>query len=92
MAQGAEGGGYAFSQQPRAVENRSKKFRDPAVIDDRLAVNIMWDRRVVRGNTYAAAVLPAVRILPANLQLLTRACARSPCANSISVLRVASPS
>ena len=27
-----------------------------------LAVNIMWDRRVVRGNTYAAQVLPATAV------------------------------
>ena len=92
MAQGHGDGGYSFAQPPRAVSAR-KKFRDPAtIVDERLAVNIMWDRRVVRGNTYAAAVLPAVRILPANLQLLTRACARSPCADITGVLRVASPS
>jgi hypothetical protein len=40
---------YAFAQQPRAVSNR-QKYRDPAqqagpaVTDERLAVNIMWDR------------------------------------------------
>ncbi len=39
---------YAFAQQPRAVSNR-QKYRDPAQqaaasADDRLAVNIMWDR------------------------------------------------
>ena len=62
MAQGQVEGGYAFAQQPRAVSAR-KKFRDPAgAIDDRLAVNIMWDRRVVRGNTYAAQVLPATAV------------------------------
>mmetsp|Transcript_7969 Transcript_7969/g.18797 ORF Transcript_7969/g.18797 Transcript_7969/m.18797 type:complete len:362 (-) Transcript_7969:55-1140(-) len=61
MAQGMQEGGYAFAQQPRAVSDR-KKFRDPALIDDRLAVNIMWDRRVVRGNTYAAQVLPATAV------------------------------
>jgi len=62
MAQGQVDGGYAFAQQPRAVSAR-KKFRDPAgAIDDRLAVNIMWDRRVVRGNTYAAQVLPATAV------------------------------
>ena len=48
---GATETSYAFSQQPRAVSNR-QKFRDPAQqaaptsggTDDRLAVNIMWDR------------------------------------------------
>jgi hypothetical protein len=62
MAQGQVEGGYAFAQQPRAVSAR-KKFRDPAgAIDDRLAVNIMRDRRVVRGNTYAAQVLLATAV------------------------------
>jgi len=59
-----DGGGYAFAQQPRAVAE-SRKYRDPAMVqtgDERLAVNIMWDRRVVRGNTYAAQVLPATAV------------------------------
>ena len=60
------GGGYAFAQQPRAVAE-TRKYRDPAMAmtgdhDDRLSVNIMWDRRVVRGNTYAAQVLPATAV------------------------------
>lgn len=67
MAQGQVDGGYAFSQQPRAVSATRKKFRDPsaatsAAVDDRLAVNIMWDKRVIRGNTYAAQVLPATAV------------------------------
>uniref|UniRef100_A0A7S4K2A5 Radial spoke protein 3 n=2 Tax=Guillardia theta TaxID=55529 RepID=A0A7S4K2A5_GUITH len=61
MAQTATESGYAFAQQPRAVSNR-RKFRDPEQTDDRLAVNIMWDRRVVRGNTYSAQVLPATAV------------------------------
>lgn len=59
------GGGYAFAQKPQAVAE-ARKYRDPAMAqsygDDRLSVNIMWDRRVVRGNTYAAQVLPATAV------------------------------
>ena len=48
---GATETSYAFAQQPRAVSNR-QKFREPAQqaapasggSDERLAVNIMWDR------------------------------------------------
>ena len=55
-------GNYSFASQPQAVRSGSgrKKFREPTVgPDGRMAINIMWDRRVVRGNTYAAQVLPA---------------------------------
>jgi len=59
------GGGYAFAQKPQAVAE-ARKYRDPSMGDshgdDRLSVNIMWDRRVVRGNTYAAQVLPATAV------------------------------
>eukprot|EP00292_Cryptomonas_paramecium_P012587 CAMPEP_0113691576 /NCGR_PEP_ID=MMETSP0038_2-20120614/18531_1 /TAXON_ID=2898 /ORGANISM="Cryptomonas paramecium" /LENGTH=364 /DNA_ID=CAMNT_0000613243 /DNA_START=156 /DNA_END=1246 /DNA_ORIENTATION=+ /assembly_acc=CAM_ASM_000170 len=63
---GATETSYAFAQQPRAVSNR-QKYRNPeqatpGSTGDRLAVNIMWDRRVVRGNTYAAQVLPATAV------------------------------
>jgi hypothetical protein len=51
---------YAFSQQPRAVSNR-QKFRDPAQqagpaaggTDDRLAVNIMWDRYCLQSRIFS---------------------------------------
>lgn len=49
----ASQGNYVFSQQPKAVQAR-KKYRD--VIDPR-KTNLMNDRRVVRGNTYAARPL-----------------------------------
>ncbi|KAM9703634.1 radial spoke head protein 3 homolog [Menidia menidia] len=52
-------GTYTFSSRPRPVENRSK-YREPA---DELAQrnhgNIMYDRRVVRGNTYAQHIIPS---------------------------------
>jgi len=55
-------GNYSFASQPQAVRSRSK-FREPRIgADGRMAINIMWDRRVVRGNTYAAQVLPAAAL------------------------------
>merc|ERR1712216_74974 len=44
---------YQFASEPRAVAPR-KKFREPEPVSN---VNIMWDRRVVRGNTYAAQIV-----------------------------------
>lgn len=43
-------GNYVFSQQPKAVQAR-KKYRDDG---DTRQTNLMADKRVVRGNTYAA--------------------------------------
>jgi len=53
------GGNTHFTAEPKAVMTKAK-YRDayadqPTVITQ----NIMWDRRVVRGNTYAAMVIPA---------------------------------
>merc|ERR1719158_2793335 len=45
---------YQFSSEPRAVAPR-KKFREPETNQGQ--TNIMWDRRVVRGNTYAAQIV-----------------------------------
>ncbi|KAJ7988033.1 hypothetical protein DPEC_G00319440 [Dallia pectoralis] len=55
--QGAAGG-YDITIRPRPVQNRSK-YREPAAEqgDDSFG-NIMYDRRVVRGNTYAQHLLP----------------------------------
>ncbi|KAM8945554.1 radial spoke head protein 3 homolog [Pelodytes ibericus] len=53
-------GTYTFSSYPRVVQNR-KKYRGPQTleIDDVYNYgNIMYDRRVVRGNTYAQHMLP----------------------------------
>lgn len=60
-------GTYTFASQPRAVPQR-KKYRDAAAVphnhchcgDGPIQYgNIMYDRRVVRGNTYAQHTLPA---------------------------------
>lgn len=47
-------GGYQFAQQPRAVPNQRPKYRPQN--PDRS--NIMWDKRVIRGNTYASEIVP----------------------------------
>ncbi|XP_078698912.1 radial spoke head protein 3 homolog isoform X3 [Branchiostoma floridae x Branchiostoma belcheri] len=54
------GGTYTFSSRPRAVQQR-KKYRDAGQGQDSTALygNIMYDRRIVRGNTYAQHTLPA---------------------------------
>ncbi|KAM9339232.1 radial spoke head protein 3 homolog [Symphorus nematophorus] len=51
-------GTYTFSSRPRAVENRSK-YREPASEQTHFKYgNIRYDRRVVRGNTYAQHIIP----------------------------------
>lgn len=53
---------YAFSSAPQAVRTRGRaKYRAPFQEENFAPVssNIMYDKRVVRGNTYAAQVLPA---------------------------------
>lgn len=47
-------GGYTFAQKPRAVFNRPK-YRPHADSKD---ANIMYNRRVIRGNTYAPVIVP----------------------------------
>ncbi|XP_001633128.2 radial spoke head protein 3 homolog [Nematostella vectensis] len=52
---------YTFASQPRPVQQR-KKFRDPLTQQNEASMpygNIMYDRRIVRGNTYAQRTLPA---------------------------------
>lgn len=52
---------YTFASQPRPVQQR-KKFRDPLTQENESPTpygNIMYDRRIVRGNTYAQRTLPA---------------------------------
>lgn len=47
---------YTHAAEPKAVQQRKAKYRE----DEGLyPANIMYDRRVVRGNTYAARILPA---------------------------------
>ncbi|KAM6992588.1 radial spoke head protein 3 homolog [Tautogolabrus adspersus] len=51
-------GSYTFSSRPRPVENRSKYREAPSEQTQINYGNIMYDRRVVRGNTYAQHVIP----------------------------------
>ncbi|PIK58401.1 putative radial spoke head protein 3-like isoform X1 [Apostichopus japonicus] len=54
-------GTYTFASQPRTVPQR-KKYRDPLAQQNQAPApygNIMYDRRIVRGNTYAQHTLPA---------------------------------
>lgn len=59
----SQAGTYTFASQPRAVPQR-KKYRDPVggaadAQGPSQYGNIMYDRRIVRGNTYAQHTLPA---------------------------------
>ncbi|KAM7395216.1 hypothetical protein PAMA_006802 [Pampus argenteus] len=51
-------GTYTFSSRPRPVENRSKYREPPSEQAHSNYGNIMYDRRVVRGNTYAQHIIP----------------------------------
>ncbi|KAA0184242.1 Flagellar radial spoke protein 3 [Fasciolopsis buskii] len=53
-------GTYSFASQPKAISNK-RKFRPNATNEVPVAGygNLMYDRRVVRGNTYAVQILPA---------------------------------
>lgn len=55
-----QSGVYTFSSRPRAVPNRTKYRTSVALINEEESSygNIMYDRRVVRGNTYAQQILP----------------------------------
>merc|ERR1719191_908752 len=56
---GAQTAPYSHSTAPHTVASR-KKYREPTNEENNLtANNIMFDKRVVRGNTYAAQILPA---------------------------------
>jgi len=50
----AFGGAYQHASEPRAVQPRAMYRGQPA---ETYNANIMWDRRVVRGNTYAAQII-----------------------------------
>eukprot|EP00798_Chlamydomonas_sp_ICE-L_P019019 gene19019-25611_t len=60
VSQGGGGGAqqqfYTHAAAPKAVSQRRAKYREE---DATFNSNIMFDRRVVRGNTYAARILPA---------------------------------
>ncbi|XP_034756837.1 radial spoke head protein 3 homolog [Etheostoma cragini] len=49
---------YTFASRPRPVENRSKYREPPSEQTHSNYGNIMYDRRVVRGNTYAQLITP----------------------------------
>ncbi|GIL50752.1 hypothetical protein Vafri_6901 [Volvox africanus] len=49
---------YTHAAEPKAVQQRKAKYREDEGVPLPTA-NIMFDRRVVRGNTYAARILPA---------------------------------
>lgn len=51
-------GDYQFSAEPRAVQARSSKYRQ-VIFEAPPPANIMFDRRIVRGNTYAAMIIPS---------------------------------
>ncbi|XP_038824720.1 radial spoke head protein 3 homolog [Salvelinus namaycush] len=56
----APNGTYTFASRPRPVQNRTK-YREPVAEQSDGQSNygnIMYDRRVVRGNTYAQHILP----------------------------------
>jgi len=52
---------YTYASQPKAVGVRRPCYRSESPDDREIMVygNIMYDRRVIRGNTYALPVLPA---------------------------------
>lgn len=52
-------GTYTFSSQPRAVPQNRKKYRNQEQQQLDAYGNIMYDKRIVRGNTYAQHTLPA---------------------------------
>ncbi|XP_060745414.1 radial spoke head protein 3 homolog [Tachysurus vachellii] len=54
-------GFYTFSSRPHVVPNRIR-YTDPVMMENDgrpIYGNIMYDRRVVRGNTYSQHILPA---------------------------------
>lgn len=61
---------YVFSQNPSAVPNSRKKFRDAPI--DFSKHNIMWDKRVLRGNTYSAQIPTPNQIVLAQKQAQSR--------------------
>ncbi|XP_053491160.1 radial spoke head protein 3 homolog [Ictalurus furcatus] len=57
---GPSNGSYTFSSRPHVASNRLR-YTDPEMMENDgrpVYGNIMYDRRVVRGNTYAQHILP----------------------------------
>ncbi|TRY86326.1 hypothetical protein DNTS_016130 [Danionella cerebrum] len=64
-----QSGVYTFSSRPRAVPSRPKYRPAPLPNEEQSSYgNIMYDRRVVRGNTYAQHILPSVSVHKERLQ------------------------
>jgi hypothetical protein len=57
---------YSFAAEPKSIDPR-KKFRDHEEPKHN-SVNIMFDRRIHRGNTYASPALPLNTVDPIELQ------------------------
>jgi hypothetical protein len=57
---------YSFAAEPKSIDPR-KKFRDDEEANKH-SVNIMFDRRIHRGNTYASPALPLNTVDPIELQ------------------------
>ncbi|XP_047429959.1 radial spoke head protein 3 homolog [Mugil cephalus] len=58
QSHGDTNGTYIFSSRPRPVVTRSKYREAPSEQTPPHYGNIMYDRRVVRGNTYAQHIIP----------------------------------
>lgn len=54
MAQDAS---YSFSTEPRAVASKRSAYREDEYRGEEKSGNLMYDRRIVRGNTHAAQVV-----------------------------------
>lgn len=69
-------GTYTFASQPRAVApQRSSKYREPSAAEAAQSLtygNMMYDSRIVRGNTYRLQSMPTAttQIDPLELQML----------------------
>jgi hypothetical protein len=50
-------GDYQFSAEPRTVKAKAEKYRDQE--DSTKPVNIMIDKRVIRGSTFTSMIIPA---------------------------------
>ena len=59
--QAALGHMYTHASAPHTVAHARKKHREPVLEELPLGTNIMFDRRVVRGSTYAAQVGPGTK-------------------------------
>jgi hypothetical protein len=56
-----KGTGNDFAAMPRVIQGGKYRFKDPygTNVEEYYPQNIMYDKRVHRGNSYAAMVIPA---------------------------------